>query len=844
MSTGSYRGSRVPRLLVAPIPLRACLQISLLALVFIVLSLEDAISPANPEHDIVPKEGAGQSESTPADGVDVVIVPVASPWLLAVATPVVERLQRNHVAPTLIAVDIPPSPMIEKLLMQIVPRRTLILAPERDYESISRILPSSGDILPMAESPLRDSLRLASQFWTNPQGAVVASLDEPAAVILGAVLAAHRSWPILVVDSDNEPLSDAIHQLHPGQVVVSTSFPDVWQTRCGSLGCPVTVLSLEDVQTKLIETLQPSKVRNAVLTRVPSVQDYRGLTAWLAPYLSWSRHSAVVFSGSEEATDAEAAVSRLVGTHGLRLSTVTILADYVSIGRTMVRIPIEGAAEETHSDGEESPDDTVETHYDVPIEPCMPTDYREAATMGVGRIPFESLEDASILVARGLVRDRVLLGKEQRLLMVANPNRDSLALPMCETISRVTANEFKNAGIAVDEFYRMPSDDPETLAASCRANLIIYQGHLYHQQMFPTLEYLDEENWDYRETGPEFDHHRDRDYYDQAPGWYPEQSEDREMAPEVPDGGTSDVGPDRPWLLRALDGVRPGVGVSTILFPDGTEMFQPRLFSQTPMVPDVAFYDTTAQMAGEPISPPDRPLDGMPVVVLQSCDSLGQDVWYQIHASGGVALVGSVSHIHSASGSAMIKAVSDGLLYRGQTLGEAIRDARNYFFCLQDLKNRRQHTQQAKSQRVALSFQLWGDPELRVFPCDMPSPRITPIRAEWVASDAFSVTVPRRRLETASTEKYIARVFPGSQVAGLVKRLKNKSARRLTPTYFFRLPMPDNFQISEFATLTRPENNQPNRSSFLIDPAGRFLYVLYYPDEEKPNETFTLRFEN
>ena len=44
-------------------------------------------------------------------------------------------------------------------------------------------------------------------------------------------------------------------------------------------------------------------------------------------------------------------------------------------------------------------------------------------------------------------------------------------------------------------------------------------------------------------------------------------------------------------------------------------------------------------------------MEGLPVVVLQSCDSLDERVLWRIDELGGVALVGSVTPIHSGSGS-------------------------------------------------------------------------------------------------------------------------------------------------------------------------------------------------
>ena len=56
-------------------------------------------------------------------------------------------------------------------------------------------------------------------------------------------------------------------------------------------------------------------------------------------------------------------------------------------------------------------------------------------------------------------------------------------MPLCETISRLTAAEFKNFGIHVDEFYGKPTDSPEILTAARSANLILYEGHVSYQDL-------------------------------------------------------------------------------------------------------------------------------------------------------------------------------------------------------------------------------------------------------------------------------------------------------------------------------------------------------------------------
>ena len=298
--------------------------------------------------------------------------------------------------------------------------------------------------------------------------------------------------------------------------------------------------------------------------------------------------------------------------------------------------------------------------YRVQTEPCVPTKVQQVASMGVGRIPLESLEDASVLFARGLVRQRRMAEHPPRLLMVANSSLNRRPLPLCETISRVTAAEFKNLHVPVDEFYGKLADSPEVLAAAKTASLIIYEGHLAYQDLFDVPATG-------RATAPD-------SYYD-------------EELDALEDGGSS----SRDAHAHARK-----------------EATRPRTVAVAPH----------HRLQG--------PLTGLPIVVLQSCDSLDEPVLWRIDELGGVAVIGSITPIHSGSGSALVNALADAVLYRGATLGEALRDAQNYLFCLEDLKSLRGHKEQAKSRRVAISFRLWGDPELSVLPTAAEPPAEAP----------------------------------------------------------------------------------------------------------------------
>jgi hypothetical protein len=164
---------------------------------------------------------------------------------------------------------------------------------------------------------------------------------------------------------------------------------------------------------------------------------------------------------------AERAVLDVVNARALQPRSVTILSDYDSIGVVVVK------------------DTSLLGEYEVEVEPCSGRNAGEAALFGVGRIPCSTLSDASILISRGVVREQVLGKSPPRVLMVANPKTDYSQLPLCETIGRATAEEFKNLGVNIVEFYGTPPGDAEIAAAASESDLVIYEGHICDQRLFP-----------------------------------------------------------------------------------------------------------------------------------------------------------------------------------------------------------------------------------------------------------------------------------------------------------------------------------------------------------------------
>ncbi len=725
---------------------------------------------------------------------------------MALATPVAAHLGKSGPSPLLMAISSPPTREAEWLLSLAPGRRPIVLATSTELKLGATLQKRSPEMLQIGNDPSRASATVAKRFWNHSREVVVAMFDDPEAVILGSALAAGLDVPILLCEHDEgggAAVSAALKDLSVGRIFVAMSDAKKSPPWIQQPGIASEILPPRALQHRLIAVLGADKVHNVVVARAPDDRAEVGHTAWLAPYLSSARGAVVALTHAQGAAVAEADVRELIRRESLQPRTVTILADYASIGYRYAELdpsngeylreeppaalpqatlpqPALTGGTAVLSAGTAAALSTTPApppHYIVRVEPFVPTQPDQLATLGVGRIPLEFLGDASVFFVRGLLRERLLAGapgtpgRPPRLLMIANSGRRSL--PMCETISRVTAAEFKNFGLHVDEFYGKPTDSPEILIAARSANLILYEGHLAYQDLIdaPVLKRSQAED-------------------------YPLEEEDLER-------------------------------------PEGAKRADDRDEDARPAPRVVPAEPTSRHLQG--------PLAGLPIVVLQSCESLDDAVLWRFDELGGVALVGSMTPIHSGCGSALLNAAMTSMLYRGGTLGEMLRDAQNYMFCVEELKARRGHKEMAKGVRVAMSFRLWGDPELQVLPTRLGEPRQAPIRAQWVGDGTLRIDVPRSRLPEARTDRYVASMFPNSQTAGLVKT-EGETMKKILPVYYFRLPLPGGWAKREGLEL-EPSPADARRVDARVDWNRGLLYLVYYPEQEHPGESVVLHLQ-
>ncbi|OHB77287.1 MAG: hypothetical protein A2Z25_10545 [Planctomycetes bacterium RBG_16_55_9] len=720
-------------------------------------------------------------------------------WRLAVAAPIAARIRRHDKIPILLATAPEGRGVQTVLIKQLAPALNSCIVMAQGSDGLLGQVQGrcAIHVLPAASECGQAGLLAARSFWQSTNLVVVGAVADSEAVILGSTLACHLGVPFIPISGRENPrmLSDGLEALEVKRVLFATSGGDVNGSLVAFSNWNTEVLDTEAIQKRLIGAIGGEKIRNVILFRVPDQDADREAVAWLTPYLSLMRNAAVVPCLSSDPIAAEEKVGRLIDAYSLRPRTVTILAGYDSI--EMI----------TTTYGEEP------NEYEVLVEPCSRPVQGRAADVGVGRIPCRDVWAASALIARGIAGDYVLNRTAPKVLMIANPSEEYGALPLCETVSRATAGEFKNFDIHTDEFYGVPCHDQAVRTAARGSQLIIYEGHITEFSLFENpAVYPDEDN-----------------YYSEQ--WESGRSGDfAETASDVPDPSSAGGPTDDNSAYASFSG--PGA-------EDAREEVQ---FPEDQNNPDWKTREIHDQEVFNRLFPPMDPchLDGAPLVILQSCHSL-DDSASRILAAGAIGILGSATNIHSSSGSALVKAFCDGLLYRGQTAGEALREARNYLLCVSVLKAARGHKEQAKVLRVAYGFHLWGDPESGLFGGWSRTPKLKPVSAGFAGPDKIRIAVPKRRSTTWRTSKYFLRMFPGSEVAGIVKRLKDKDIRRITPIYFFRMPMPADAAPLQYAGI-RQLNDTSVRAVFLADSFKRFLYVLYFPETEEAGQHFTLQF--
>jgi hypothetical protein len=231
------------------------------------------------------------------------------------------------------------------------------------------------------------------------------------------------------------------------------------------------------------------------------------------------------------------------------------------------------------------------------------------------------------------------------------------------------------------------------------------------------------------------------------------------------------------------------------------------------------------------------------LLFLQSCLALCEADALPLLQRGAVGIVGTSTRTYSASGGACSLAFFNALLYDRQSVGGALRQAKNFLSAYAQLKEKRLGANaklQGANLRSAWAFSLWGDPTLTM-PADAgrggsEPPGILPVVHSEVRGKTIVLSDPGLRYDKVSSEPFEARTAPNARLAGLVRKPvdappdgKSEDARRaLIPLLFAEVSLPK----GPAGRVPRLHSRIPSsRWVFTWDSRRRCGYLLVEPRE-------------
>jgi hypothetical protein len=181
------------------------------------------------------------------------------------------------------------------------------------------------------------------------------------------------------------------------------------------------------------------------------------------------------------------------------------------------------------------------------------------------------------------------------------------------------------------------------------------------------------------------------------------------------------------------------------------------------------------------------------LVFLQSCLALAEPSAQPYLRRGAVGVIGSPSRTYSGSGGAFALAFFDALLYEDQSVGGALRSAKNFMLALAQLKEKRLGP---KSQlgganvRAAWAFALWGDPTVKLKPPAPPDGALPTVRHQ-VRGNTLVLSLPDATHAKVVTPGYQAEMRANARLAGLLTKAEADEAPHLVPLVFAEVRLPD-----------------------------------------------------
>ena len=267
----------------------------------------------------------------------------------------------------------------------------------------------------LASVPIRST---AACWWRSDFGigrakVVVAAADDAEAIVLGSSLAARMSIPLLIRERSESrtSLARTLADLGVEEMLAAVSDADhapAWANSTRSTRCRSSIRGrsqdraswIWSERSKSTRFWSPGRRRKRSGGRVDGLADALLEPGSRAPIVLGHAASAGGRRGRRGALDQgpSPATANDHGSGRLRFDRRQFrrISDDnapAAARRRLGNVPSRATGE-------------AKNKYQLNTEPLVPTDAAKPAAFGVGRIPLQSLEDASVLFARGLIRER------------------------------------------------------------------------------------------------------------------------------------------------------------------------------------------------------------------------------------------------------------------------------------------------------------------------------------------------------------------------------------------------------------------------------------------------------
>jgi len=180
------------------------------------------------------------------------------------------------------------------------------------------------------------------------------------------------------------------------------------------------------------------------------------------------------------------------------------------------------------------------------------------------------------------------------------------------------------------------------------------------------------------------------------------------------------------------------------------------------------------------------------LVFLQSCLALQEPKAQPFLERGAVGVIGTSSRTYSGSGGAFSLAFFDALIYEDQSVGAALRSAKNFMLAFAQLKEQRLGARMrlgGANVRAAWAFSLWGDPTVKLPRPAPPDGALDTVRHR-VRGNTITLSLPHAAHEKVVSVKYQTEMRPNARLAGLLTKEEKAEAHRLVPLVFAEVRLP------------------------------------------------------